>query len=169
MVKRARFQTIHGEAEAVARHRAHEGTFDPVNRQRHDRPGAQARAPYQSRQVAVGKRDLATRGAWAVALGACFAAAAWARTTALVILLAAPMLWLLPFDLRWWPNGEDEAQSRRRVAGDLALAMTTWAAATWALWNHRLLPLAVCTLAGLLVLLDSAGRRLAFPRRAGIL
>jgi len=104
--------------------------------------------------------------ALAVFLIPAFCAAAWHRSATLAILAASLLLWLLPLDPRWWPREEhEEASPAARSAADIALVAGCWILATWALWQHRMLPLAVCIGAAALVLYDVASRPEAPPPR----
>jgi len=95
-----------------------------------------------------------------------FCTAAWHRSATLAILAAGSLLWLVPVDPRWWPRrGHEEASPAARSASDLALVAGCWILATWALWQHRMLPLAVCVGAAALVLYDVASRPEAPPPR----
>lgn len=166
MVKRAGIRAVEREAEAVADHGADQGAFDVANGKRHAEPGLSADRPYQSRQAQSGKRGGLIFGALAVFLAPAFCAAAWQRSATLAILTASSLLWLVPVNPRWWPRQEHEETSpAARSASDLALVAGCWILATWALWQHRMLPLAVCAGAAALVLYDVASRPEAPPPR----
>lgn len=163
-MERSGIRAVDGKAEAVADHRADQGTFDVANGKRHGGPAPNADRPYQSRQEEGGKRASMTAAALAVALATVFCAAAWHRSTTLAILSAAALLWSVPLHPRWWPRPtSDEESPAARSAADIALVAGCWILATWALWQHRMLPLAVCAVAGVLVLFDVASRPQAPP------
>jgi hypothetical protein len=92
-----------------------------------------------------------------------FCAATWRQNLALAIFAATVLLWMVPLHPRWWrrraaeETGEEKHPARRSAA-DIALVLGCWMLATWALWQHRMLPLVVCVAAGVLVLIDVASR-----------
>ena len=163
-MERSGIRAVDGKAEAVADHRADQGTFDVTYGKRHGEPAPSADRPYQSRQEEGGKRASVTTAAFAVVLAPVFGAATWHRSTTVAILSAAALLWSVPIHPRWWPRQTTEEESpAARSAADLALVAGCWILATWALWQHRVLPLAVCAVAGALVLFDVASRPQAPP------
>ena len=124
--------------------------------------------PYQSRQQESGKRAAVTPAALATIIVPAFCSATWHRSAALAILSASVLLWLVPIHPRWWARrtGEESAEDAspaRRSAADIALITGCWLLATWALWQHRVLPLVVCAVAAALVLLDVVSRPVAPP------
>jgi hypothetical protein len=93
-----------------------------------------------------------------------FCAATWRHGMTLAILAASVLMWLLPIEPRWWSRSDGEETSpARRSAADIALLSGCWLLATWALWQHRVLPLVVCAVAGVLVMIDVASRPAAPP------
>lgn len=107
-----------------------------------------------------------TIAAGAAVLAPAFCVAVWHHATTLAILSAGALLWLVPIQPRWWPRAEiEKASPAVRSAADIALLIGCWGLSTWALWQHRLLPLAVCTVACALVLVDVASRPEAPPPR----
>jgi hypothetical protein len=102
--------------------------------------------------------------AFATLLASVFCASAWHHATTLALLSASALLWLVPIHPRWWPRHEGEiASPAARSAADIALLIGCWGLSTWALWQHRMLPLAVCATACALVLFDVASRPEAPP------
>lgn len=69
-------------------------------------------------------------------------------------------MWRLPLRPLASPHSTDRAESDlvRSIPLDLPFLIGCWALATWALWQHRLLPLAVCVGAAVLALLDARER-----------
>jgi hypothetical protein len=119
---------------------------------------------YQSRQEEGGKRASMTAAAFAAVVAPVFCAATWHRSPTLALLSAGMLLWSVPIHPRWWPRKtSEEASPAARSAADIALVSCCWVLATWALWQHRILPLAVCAVAGALVLVDVASRPQAPP------
>jgi len=155
--------SVHGEAKAVADHGADQGAFDVANRESHADHAPSADRSYQSRRGEGGKRGSFLMVAFALAGILAFCAASWRQNLALVIFLASALLWLVPLHPRWWrrrvadETGEEEHPARRSAA-DIAVVLACWVLATWALWQHRMLPLVVCAAAGVLVLIDVASR-----------
>ena len=167
-MERSGIRTVDGKAEAVADHRADQGTFDVANGKRHAEPAPGTGRSYQSRQEEGGKRASLTAAAVAAVVAPVFCTATWHRSPTLTILSAGALLWSLPIHPRWWPRrAGDEADAEpnpaRRSAADLALVTGCWLLATWALWQHRVLPLAICAVAGALTLFDIAARPDAPP------
>jgi hypothetical protein len=133
------------------------------------RESVQESARYQSREFPAGKPSLAlARGSSFALLGA-FAVAAWANHWPLSLLTAAALMWRLPFR----PLEPQPLPATEEVARPPALALperpatirldspflvACWLLSTWALWQHRLLPLAVCIAALALALLDARER-----------
>lgn len=135
------------------------------------RESVQESARYQSRDIPAGKPALAlARGSSFALLGA-FALAAWANHWPLLFPTAAALMWRLP--LRPLDPAPPEAMPPPPRATTAALALperpatirldspflvACWLLSTWALWQHRLLPLAVCVAALTLALLDARER-----------
>lgn len=163
-MERSGIRTVDGETEAVADHRADQGTFDVAYGKRHGGPAPSADRPYQSRQEEGGKRAGMIAAAFAAVLTPVFCAATWHRSPTIAILSAGALLWSVPIQPRWWPRQKSEEESpAARSAADIALVAGCWILATWALWQHRILPLAVCAVAGALVLVDVVSRPQAPP------
>jgi hypothetical protein len=118
--------------------------------------------------VQVGKRGRTSDAAVSFLLLVAYSVAAWSRQPALLIFFTAPLLWRVPFERRWF-HGRHWPPHVGRADADLPLLAASWSLATWALWQHRLLPLLVCAAAVGLLLAERSARRLAFARRAGIL
>lgn len=159
----AGIRSVNGEAEAVADHGADEGTFDVTNGKHHGGNPPRADRPYQSRQEEGGKRESMTAAALAAVMVPAFCAATWQQSVALTILSAGALLWLVPVDPRWWARrisdeAGEEPSPAARSAADIGLILGCWALATWALWQHRVLPLIVCAAAAVLVMLDVISR-----------
>jgi hypothetical protein len=131
------------------------------------RESIQESARYQSREFPAGKPGLAgptlARGSSFALLGA-FAVAAWANHWPLLFLTAAALMWRLP--LRPLeprpPEGTNAAlalpERPATIRLDSPFLVACWLLSTWALWQHRLLPLAVCIAALTLALLDARER-----------
>ena len=84
---------------------------------------------YPSHDNPAGKRPLARPRSASLLIVAAFIASAWANNWGLSFLLAAALMWRIPLH-------------SRRPGLVFLIACSTLA--TWALWQHRLLPLAVC-------------------------
>ena len=125
---------------------------------------ARGDARYQSRDTPGGKQGIRPPRATSIALAAVFVAAAWLNSWPLLFAAATGLLWRLP--ARPLAPVAALALPRERVTIrlDLPFLLACWALATWALWQHRLLPLAVCTAALLLALFDVRER----ARRSGL-
>jgi len=138
------------------------------------RESIQESARYQSREIPAGKPGLGeltiARGSSFALLGA-FTLAAWANHWPLLFLTAAALMWRLP--LRPLEPRPPQAATPLQQATKAALALperpatirldspflvACWLLSTWALWQHRLLPLAVCIAALTLALLDARER-----------
>jgi hypothetical protein len=114
-------------------------------------------ARYQSRDILVGKPGFAlARGSSFALLGA-FAIAAWANHWPLLFMTAAALMWRLP--LRpLAPRALALPEEPATIRPDSPFLVACWLLSTWALWQHRLLPLAVCVGALTLALLDALER-----------
>jgi hypothetical protein len=168
-MERPGIPSVDGEAEALAHHGTDQSTFQVANGKRHQDSVPSADRPYQSRRREGGKRGsvMLTVVATTVVVPA-FCLATWHQSAALAILAASVLLWLVPLQPRWWArrtekDAREKASPARRSAADISLVLGCWLLATWALWQHRLLPLAVCAVAGALVLADILSRPAAPP------
>jgi hypothetical protein len=95
---------------------------------------------YQSRETPAGKRPLELPRSSSLLVLAAFTASAWANNWGLSFVLAAVLLWRIPLHTR---------------RPGLVFLIACSALTTWALWQHRLLPLAVCLAALALAYLDA--------------
>ncbi len=127
------------------------------------RESVQESARYQSRDIPVGKPGFALARKSSFALLGAFAIAAWANHWPLLFSTAAALMWRLP--LRpLAPQAKQATQAPPTLALpdkpatirlDSPFLVACWLLSTWALWQHRLLPLAVCVGALTLALLDA--------------
>ncbi len=122
---------------------------------------------YQSRETPVGKPYLAVPRASSLALTFAFSVAAWANSWPLLLLTTTALMWRLPFrplhavypiEPVYGAPALELSRERVTIRLDLPYLIACWALATWALWQHRLLPLAVCVGALLLALVDAEQR-----------
>jgi hypothetical protein len=95
---------------------------------------------YQSRETPAGKRPHAMPRSSSLLILAAFTASVWANNWGLSFVLAAVLLWRIPL--------------HARRPGPVFLVACS-ALSTWALWQHRLLPLTVCLAALALAYLDA--------------
>ena len=90
---------------------------------------ARAVGGYPSHDNPAGKRGLTSPRSSTLLILAAFTAAAWANNWGLSFLLAAGLIWRIPLSA---------------VRPGIVFLIACSALSTWSLWQHRLLPLAVC-------------------------
>ena len=129
------------------------------------RESAREDGGYLSRESAAGKRPFTLPRTSSILFLTAFSAAAWANNWPLSLLATVALMWRLPFRPLTSPRSEAaRAASARAAAGsmlaarDLPFVVPCFVLATWALWQHRLLPLAVCVAAIVLAILDAHAR-----------
>ena len=81
--------------------------------------------------------------------------AAWTNSWPLLFLTTTALMWRLPVRPLATPPALALPRERVTIRLDLPFLIACWALATWALWQQRLLPLAVCAGALLLALIDA--------------
>jgi hypothetical protein len=119
------------------------------------RDSARADDRYQSRESPAGKPSFRLPRLSSIAYASGFCVAAWANSWPLLFVTATALMWRLPARPLAAPPALALPRERVTIRLDLPFLIACWALATWALWQHRLLPLAVCAGALLLALVDA--------------